>query len=120
RGAVAWRVGAIIAQEFEVALERVTAAKGRECRRVVVRHRMMHAADERQAVHHLGRVRQVLADAKPRDAGRDRTELAADFGRGLWLHVERVDMARAAVVKNQDARADRWCRDSPAAILSGE
>ncbi len=65
------------------------------------------ARHHRQPVHHPGRVRQVLADPQPRRGRRDRAERAADFGRRGGLHVHRVDVARAAVVEDQDARPDR-------------
>ena len=73
--AVARRVVAVVAQELEVPLERVAAAQRRERRRVVVGHRVVHAPDDRQPVHHPRCVRQVLADPQPRHAGRDRAEL---------------------------------------------
>ena len=111
--AEARRVVAVVAQELQVPLERVAAAEGRERRRVVVRHRVVHAADDRQPVHHPGRVRQVLADPDARHARRDRAELAADLARGVRLHVPGVEVARPAVVEDQDARPDRRSMPPP-------
>ena len=105
--AIAWRVVTVVAQELEIPFEWVAATKGRECRRVVIGHRVVHAPDHRQTVHHLGRVRQVLADSQARHAGCDRAELATDLRRGVWLHVERIDMAGTTVMEDQDARTDR-------------
>ena len=105
--AIARRIVAVVAQELEVPLERVAAAQGRERRRIVVGHRVVHAPDDRQPVHHPRRLGQVLADPQPRHAGRDRAELAADLRRGVRLHVEGIDVAGTAVIEDQDARADR-------------
>ena len=73
--AEARRVVAVVAQELQVALERVAAAERRERRRVVVGHRVVHAADDRQPVHDPRRVRQVLADpdARARSSRSSRT-----------------------------------------------
>ena len=105
--AIARRVIAVVAQELEITLERITAAQRRECRRVVVGHRMVHAAHDRQTVHDPCCLGQVLADPNPWHGGRDRAELAADLRRGIRLHVICVDMAGPAVMEDQDARADR-------------
>ena len=50
---IARRVIAIVAQELEITLERIAAAKRRERRRIVIGHRMVHAADDRKTVHYL-------------------------------------------------------------------
>ena len=90
---MAGRVIAVVAQELEVAFERVTATEGRKCRRIVVGHRVVHAPDHRQTIHDLRRMWQVLADPRPRHAGRDRAELATDLRRGVGLHIKGIDMA---------------------------
>ena len=102
----AGRVVAVVGQELEVALRGESAAERGERGRVVVRHRVVQAADDRQPVDDPRRVRQVLADLDTGHARRDRPELAADLPRGVRLHVPGVEVARAAVVEDQDARAD--------------
>ena len=89
--AKARRIVAVVAQQLEVALERVATAKRRERRGVVVGHRVVHAPDDRQPIHDPGRVRHVLADPEPRNARRDRAEHAPDLpGRsGFMSHVSR-------------------------------
>ncbi len=107
--AVAGRIVAVVAQELEVPLQRVAPAHRRERSRVVVRHRVVHAADDRHAVHHPRCVRQVFADPHPGHARRDRAERAAHLRRSPRLHVDRVDVAGSAIIEQQDARPDR-CR----------
>ena len=108
--AIARWVIAIVTQELEIALERITATQSRECRRVVIGHRMVHAAHNRQTIHHSCSLGQVLADPNPRHRRRNRTKLAADLCRGIRLHIVSVNMAGPAVMKDQDARADRPSR----------
>ena len=115
-------VVAVVPQQLQVPLERVAAAERRERRRVVVGHRVVHAADDRQPVGHAGRRGQVLADVEARHAGRDRPELPANLARGVGLHVPGVDVARAAVIEDQDARPDRRraaARRPPSARATG-
>jgi hypothetical protein len=104
--AEAGRVVAIVRQEFEVALRGGAAAQRGEGGRVVVRHRMVQAADDRQPVDDPRRVRQVLADPDPGHIGRDRPKLAPDLSRGVGLHVPGIKVARPAVVEDQDAGTD--------------
>ncbi len=59
-------------------------------------------AQDRQLVHHLGLVRQVLADLNAGDVGADRLELAANLRRGTGLQVVGVQMAGPAGLPDQD------------------
>ena len=99
---------AVVAQQLQVALERVAPAKRRERRGVVVGHRVVHAAKDRQPIHDPGRVRHVLADSEPRHARRNRPEKTTNFPRRVGLHVPRIKMAWAAIVEDQDARLNTW------------
>ena len=70
--------------------------------RVVVLHPVIHRANLGELVDHRGEPRQVLADRQARLTGRDRLELAANAGRRGRLHVERVQMRRAAELVQED------------------
>src|SRR5204863_5623450 len=59
-------------------------------------------------VHRASQLRQMLTYANIRRAGRNRYKLAANFGRSVGLGIERIEMARPAVIENEDARADRF------------
>lgn len=68
---------------------------------------VMHAADQRDLMHQLRHVRQMLADVDARRRGCNGLELAPHLRRCVRLHVIGVDMARTAIVEDQDAGADR-------------
>jgi hypothetical protein len=59
------------------------------------------------AVELLRQLREHLADAHPGQHGLNRPEFAADLGRGVWLGVERVDLARRPPQVQQDAPLGR-------------
>src|SRR5437762_2610345 len=52
----------------------------------------------------------MLANAGARDGGRDGAIFAANLGGSLRFWIDCVEVARAAIVKDEDARAD-WLRD---------
>ena len=106
RATARWVI-AIVAQELEITFEWITAAQCCKRRRVVIGHRMVHAAHDRQTIHHTRYLGQVLADPNPWHRGGNRAELTADLCRGTRLHVISVNMARPAIMKDQDAGADR-------------
>jgi hypothetical protein len=54
--------------------ERIAAAEGRECRGVMVGHRVMHAPENRQTIHDPGGAGHVLANPQARYAGGNRAE----------------------------------------------
>ena len=68
-------------------------------------------------VHHLRRVRQVLAELDAGDVRPDGAELAADLARRIRLRVERVQMAGPARQPEQDDRIPRVCPSPAAAAL---
>ena len=107
---VAGRIVAIVAQQLLISLERITAAKGRECRGVMVGHRVMHAPENRQTIHDAGGMRHVLAHPQAWYAGRNRVENAPDLAWRRGFHVPGIKMTGAAVVEDQDARPDRRFR----------
>ena len=82
------------------------AGEGMDRSRIVEIRLVVHAPHDRDLVHHPGQPRQVLADLHAGYRGGDRGKLAANIGRGRRLHVERVEMARAAVPKEENAGAD--------------
>ena len=67
---------------------------------------VVQAADQRDLVHHSRHQREVLADVDPWHIRRDRTELAANFGRCLRLHVPCVQMPRFSHQEQRDTVAD--------------
>ena len=70
----------------------------------VVGQRVTDAAKDGELVRALGQLGQVLAEADAGDLGGDLLELAAVRVRGGGLHVERVEVARAAAEANEDRR----------------
>ena len=64
---------------------------------------MRHRTNDRRAIDDPGRQRQQLADLHARHAGRDGTQLAADFDGGVRLGIERLNLAGRAVEIEQDA-----------------
>ena len=96
------------------------AAGDRRARQHVMRRQQMvvfamgQRANEGTAMHPLGQPRQVFADLQARHRRRDRLELAANLGRRVRLHVERVVMARRPGEKDDDDRLGfAWLRRSP-------
>ena len=81
---------------------RGVAREGVVAGRVVVLHRVRERADQRHLVHPLGRFGQLLADLNLRAARRDRLERRAILIRRIGLHVEHIDMARPAPLKQED------------------
>src|SRR5437870_5227299 len=63
-----------------------------------------HGADEGALVHVPGDLRQQLADADAGDARWDGAVGPANIDRSAWLGIERLEMARAAAEKDEDAR----------------
>ena len=79
---------------------------------------MVHAAHQGDLVHQTRHPRQVLADPHTGHGGGDGLELAAHLGRRVRFEIVRIEMARAAVVEEKYARADRrtcnlWRRFRP-------
>lgn len=70
---------AIVVQEFEVTFGGIATGKRDKCRGVVIRHRMVHAAHDREAIDDLRRQRHVLADVNAGNVRGDRCEFAAHF-----------------------------------------
>ena len=69
-----------------------------------------HASHESRFVHQPGHSWEVFADVQAWDAGLDRLELAANLRRAVRLHVVSIDVARATVIKDQNAGFDwRGC-----------
>src|SRR5207253_2368768 len=73
-------------------------------RRVVVLHLVPHAADEADFVHDVRHARQIAADGRPHKARRHGPINTADFLRSIRLHVESIDVARAAVLMQENDR----------------
>ncbi len=92
---------------FAIAVRPLPAGEDLGRGRVVQAVRVMHAADESHLVHQAGHVRQMLADRQTRHRGGDRPELAPNFPGCIGLGVERVEMTRTAVIKNQNAGPNR-------------
>ena len=70
-----------------------------EVSRVAVRQR----ANDGRAVHARRHLRKVFANVQARVARCDRLEFAADFIRGVGLHVERFELARSAPHEKKNA-----------------
>jgi hypothetical protein len=70
--------------------------------RVVVLHRVGQRADQRDLVHLLGRLWQVLADLDLGAARRDRRERTLVAFRRVRLHVEHIDMAGPAPLEQKN------------------
>ena len=102
-GAVAGKQLERIAQPLIVARRRVPGQRV-VARRVVVLHRVRHATDQRHLVHDLRRLRQLLADLDAVGARRDRLVRPANALGRVRLHVEHVDVARPAPLKEEDDR----------------
>ena len=66
---------------------------------------VMDRADEGEPVGHLRVQREDFGDLDRRGSRGDRLKRAADLGRGLGLHIERVDVAWRAEVEDHDAGA---------------
>jgi len=85
--------------------------------RIVVLHGVGQRADQRHQVHPLGRLGKLLADLDIRAACGDRLQRRAILVRGARLHVEHVNMARAAPLEQEDhafgPRAERRCLAPP-------
>ena len=65
---------------------------------------MRHRAQDRGAIHHLGKVRQQLAHVAARQARGNRAQLAANFDRRIGLGIDPFDLAGRAVEVDQDDR----------------
>ena len=72
--------------------------------RVVEGGPMADRADHRHGIHDLGHPRQQLAHRQARHARGNRLELAAQLGRRVRLHVERVLLGDAAELVKEDHR----------------
>ena len=90
-----------IAQALVIA-RRGAATQRVVTRRVVVLHRVIHRADERDLVHDLGHARETLAHLDAVGAGGDRLVRPANLFRRVRLHVEHVDVARPAPLEKED------------------
>ncbi len=66
------------------------------------RRRVIAAPHNRELVGEPGVLRQDLAQSERGRRGRNLLEGAADFGRRLGLHVERVELARRAEIEDHD------------------
>jgi hypothetical protein len=105
--AVTWVELRLRVEQFAIGPVERPAGQGVDGGRVVQAGRVGDAPDLRHPVHDPGHPRQMLADANAGDRRWDRLELAPHFGGGVWLQVKRVEVARAAVEEDQDARPDR-------------
>src|SRR5262249_54881887 len=103
RGSVARKTVRIVRKELEVALEGSPAAQRLDGRRVMVAHRVVEAAYDRQLIDDPSAARQMLTDPQPRDSGGHSSERAAYFGGRVGFHVPVMEVARTAIVKQEDA-----------------
>ena len=78
-----------------------------------------HRPDQGHAIHHLGQVREHLADPQAGHGRVDRLELPFDVNRGVGLGVEGVDVRRPAGHPDQDAMLDLGRLDPPAPARDG-
>ena len=112
------RIELLRVAEPDVVERRGVAGQAVIGRRVVVLHPVVHRADLREPVDHRGEPRQVLADRQARLAGGDRLELAANARRRVGLHVERVQVRRAAeLVQEDDVLGPRRMPDARVGLL---
>ncbi len=74
---------------------------------------MAYAAQDRVFVGTLSQLRQMLANLHARHIRFDRLEFAANFGRGLGLQIERIEMRRPALQINIDGRLSLRRSDLP-------
>jgi hypothetical protein len=70
--------------------------------RIVIFHVVMDAADLGPSVELRSPTGQVLADGRTGNGRRDGLELPTDSIGCIWLHIERIDMARAPVLMQKD------------------
>ena len=101
--------GVLLGQGFEeLAIGAVQRPAGQRMDRsgIVKGRLVVDAANDRDLVHPLRHLREVFANLNARDRRGDRSERTADLGRSVGLHVPRVEMARPAVIKDQDASPD--------------
>jgi hypothetical protein len=61
-------------------------------------------ADHREPMHLLGKSREQFGDFDSGDAGFDRLEGSADFGRGFGFGIPEIDMTGGTAVEDQDDR----------------
>ena len=90
--------------------------------RPVVAIAVGEAADHRALVHHLGVRGEELADVEAGEARTDWLEGAAELCRGVGLHVEGVELRRAAMHPDEDHALPRLGTrmDEPGGLRSDE
>ena len=77
----------------------------------MILHVMVHGADERHFVHHLGQPRQMLANSDAVGFAGGRFVRAANPLRRIGLHVEHVDVTRPAeLIEENDGLGARLGR----------
>ena len=59
-------------------------------------------------MHALRHVRQMFANSNAGYRRGNRLELAPNLGRRIGLRIVRIDMARTAIVKDENTGPDRW------------
>ena len=96
----------IVGEEFLVAAGGSAARQRLGRGGIVVPHRMVQSADEGDAIDDPRGQRQVLAEADSRDRGGDGAIFPADLGRRIGLGIERIEVARTAIIKHEDAGSD--------------
>ena len=67
---------------------------------------VMHAANNSAMVHHSRHLRQVFRNLNSRNRGLDRIEFTAHSGWCRRFQVVRIQMARTAVIKHENARSN--------------
>ena len=88
--------------EADVVERRGVAGQAVIRRRVVVLHRVIHRPDLREPTYHFRKLRQMLTHDQARLARLDRLELAPNTLGCVGLHVECVNVRRAAELVQED------------------
>ena len=70
---------------------------------IVVDDLVVHRPHERDVMHLPRQQRQMFANLRPRNAGRNRLKVAANLGRRCRLHIPQVLMSRTALKKEENA-----------------
>ena len=77
-----------------------------------------HASDERDFIHQIRGLRQVLTDSYPGQTGRDRSEWTAYFRGRVGFGIEKIQVTRTTIEPNQNT-GSRFGRLVPMSAWGG-
>src|SRR5207244_2675401 len=102
-GAIGW-IEFLTVTESDIIQRRRMPGQAIVSGRVMVLHRMVHAADQGELVRHPRYARQPFTHHQSRGLGRNRLEFTSNRLRRRRLHVERIDMTRPAELMQENDR----------------